>query len=78
MHMVIFIRIVEKDNVCYWERHHTDKAVKKENFFFQWQKHHQDVTVKTSATKHQTDKDSKRAVGRVDSDYEGPCCVHEP
>jgi hypothetical protein len=33
MHMVIFIRTVEKDNVCYWEKHHADKEVKKENVF---------------------------------------------
>jgi hypothetical protein len=33
MHLVTCIRIFGKDNVCYWERHHTDKAAKKENFF---------------------------------------------
>jgi hypothetical protein len=50
MYFVTFIRIVKKDNVCYWEKHHTDKAVKKENFF-QWHKHHKDEIVKMSVTK---------------------------
>jgi len=33
MHFVTCIRIVAKNNVYYWERHRTDKAVKKDNFF---------------------------------------------
>jgi hypothetical protein len=33
MHLVTFIRIVEKYNVCFCERQKTDKAVKKENIF---------------------------------------------
>jgi uncharacterized protein YabN with tetrapyrrole methylase and pyrophosphatase domain len=28
MHLVTFIRIVEKDNACYWEEEQTYKAVK--------------------------------------------------